>query len=51
MEQYAWYSKNRNLKVNGCFPRVPPRKTWNDVIRRDLKERNLSKDLVKDRNA
>ena len=29
--------------------KVEPRKTWNEVIRSDLKERKVSRDLAKDR--
>ena len=47
----AWSSKCRTFKASDSFPRVQPRKTWNEAIRSDLKERKVSKDISKDRNA
>ena len=31
--------------------KVEPRKTWNEVVRSDLKERKVSRDLAKDRDV
>ena len=45
MEESARSSKCRTFKVSGSFPRGRPRKTWNEVIQSDLKERNVSKDV------
>ena len=45
MEESAWYSKCRTFKVSGCFPRKGLWKTWNEVIRSNLKERKVGKDL------
>ena len=51
MENSAWSSNCGILKVSGSFPRERPRKTWNEVIICDLKERKVRKDKSKDRNA
>ena len=51
MGDNAWPSKCKTFKVSGSFIRGRPRKTWNEVNRKDLKERKVSKDLAKDRNA
>ena len=38
MEENAWSSKCRTLKVlSGSFPREKPRKTWDRVIKSNLK--------------
>ena len=39
MEETAWSSKYRTFKVSRSFSRGRPRKTWDEVIRSDLKER------------
>ena len=44
MEESAWLCKCRNFNVSSSF-------SWNAVIRSDLKEMKVSKDLAKDRNA
>ena len=51
MEKNAWSSNCRIFKVSDSFPRRLLRKTWNEVIRGDLKERENSKDLAKGGNA
>ena len=51
MEPTAWPSLCRNLVVNGKKSKGRPRLTWNEVIKKDLKEKNLSKELAQDRNA
>ena len=51
MEENAWSSKCRTFKVSGSFPRGRPRKTWNELIRIDLKERKVGKDIAKDTNT
>ena len=51
MEESAWCSKWGTFKVSGSFSRGRPRKTWNEVIRRDLKERKVNKNITKGRNA
>ena len=43
IEESAW-SKCRTFKVTSSFLRERPRKTWNQIIRIDLKERKVSKD-------
>ena len=51
MEESIWSSKCRTFKVGGSFPTGRPRKAWNEVIRSDLKERKVSKDIHKDINV
>ena len=52
MEEIALSSKYRTFKVNGNFPtRERPRKTQNEVIISDLKERKVRKDLANCRNC
>ena len=46
MEESAWSSKCRTLKVSNSFPRGRPRKTWKEVIRSALKERKVRKVTV-----
>ena len=48
MEESAWSSKCWTFKVSDSFPRGRPREKWNKVIRNDLKERGVSKDLAKE---
>lgn len=38
-DESAWSSKCRTFKVSDSLPRGKPRKTWKEVIRRDLKEK------------
>ena len=40
-----------SFNVSGSFPRGLPRKTWNELIRSDLKESKISKDIAKDRST
>ena len=47
----AWSSKCRTFKFSGSFPSGTPRKTSNEAIRSDPKERKVSKGLAKYRNA
>ena len=51
MEKSAWSSKCRTFKVSGSFPRGRPNEAWNEVIRSDLKEKKVGKDVAKDRNV
>ena len=51
MEEGARSSKCRAFKVSNSFPQGQQRKTWNVVTRKDLKERNVIKDIAKDRNV
>ena len=39
----AWSSKCGTFKFSGSFPSGTPRKTSNEAIRSDLKERKVSK--------
>ena len=40
-----------NVELSSSFPRGLPGKTWDEVIRNDLKGRKVSKDIAKGRNA
>ena len=51
MEKSAWSIKCRTFMVSGSFSIGQPRKTWNDIIRIDRKERKVSWQIVKDRNC
>lgn len=51
VEEDAWCSKCKAFMFSGSFPVGQARKTWNDVIRSDLKERKFSKYLPKYRNT
>ena len=51
MEENTRLSAWKAFNVSVSVPRERPRKTSNKVIRSDLKERKVSKDLAKDRNA
>ena len=50
-EESAWSSEYGTFKDSGSFPAGRPRATWNEVFRSNLKERKVSKDIAKDRNA
>ena len=43
--------KCRTFKVIGSFARGKSRKTWNEIIRSDVKGTKVSKDPAKDRNV
>ena len=45
MEESVWSNKCGNIKVTSNFVRGRPRKEWNKVIKSDLKERKVSKDI------
>lgn len=51
IEAKAWSGLCRTCKVNGSFPRGPPMEIWNEVIRSNLKERKVHKDLTEDINT
>ena len=46
MEEYSWCSKFRTLNVDGNLSRGSPRTTCSEIIRRELKETKVSKDLA-----
>ena len=48
MEESVWSTEYRTFKVGNSLPRGQPWKTWNDLIKSDLKE---SKDKAKDENT
>ena len=49
MDKNAWASRCRTIKVAGTTGRGRLKKTWEEVIRIDLKQKGVSRDLVKDR--
>lgn len=51
MQESVLSSKYKTFKDSGTLPRRRPQKTWNGVIRNDLKQKKVSKDLVKDSNV
>ena len=46
-----WVSRCRTVEVSGSAGRGRPKKTWEEVIKIDLRERRVSKDLARDRLA
>ena len=48
VKESAWPSKCRTFKVSDSFPRGRPRKTWNEVIKSNLKERKVSKGIAQE---
>ena len=51
MEESAWSGKCRTSKVGCSFLRGLQWKTWDEVIRNDLKGRKCSKDIAKGKNC
>ena len=41
----------QSFEVSGSASRGRPKKTWEEVIKVDLRERRVSKDLARDRLA
>ena len=50
MEGDNWVSKFIDLVVPGTKPRGRPRKTWQEVIRTDLQQKNLRTELTQSRS-
>ena len=50
MEGDNWVSKCRDLVVPGTKPRGRPRKTWQEVIRTDMQQKNLRPELPQSRS-
>ena len=50
MEGDNWVSKCRDLVVPDTKPRGRPRKTWQEVIRTDLWQKNLRPELTQSRS-
>ena len=48
MEANAWASKCRDIMVDDRLARGRPRKSWSEVVRKDLRDKNVSKDVAKD---
>ena len=48
MDKSFWGSRCRAVEVSGSVGRGRPKKTWEEVIRIDLRERRVSKDLARD---
>ena len=51
MEESTLSSNFRAFKASFNFHRGKRRKTWNEVIKSELKERNVNKEIAKYRNA
>ena len=51
MDMSVWVSKYRAVEVEGSVTRCRPWQAWDKVIRRDLREKRVSKDLAKDKSA
>ena len=51
MDKSFLVSRCRAVEVSGSVGSGRPKKTWEEVIRMDLRERRVSKDLVRDRLA
>ena len=45
MEESAWSSKFRTFRVSNSSPKRRPKKIWSKVIRSNLEERKISKDI------
>lgn len=50
MEEDNWVSKCRGMVVEGTKPRGRPRKTWQEVIRADLRQKSLTPELTQSRS-
>ena len=46
-KESAWFSIYSALKLSSSFSREWPRKSWNEVIKSDLKKRELNKNLAR----
>ena len=51
MDDQNWVKRCRSLNVGGAVRRGGPRKTWDRVLREDLKAKNLTPELALDRVA
>ena len=51
MDKSFWVSRCRAVEVSGLVGGGRPKKTWEEVIKMDLRERRVSKDLARDRLA
>ncbi len=51
MDVDNWVKKCRDLDVEGSRSRGRPRKTWDEVVRGDLKAKANHRDLAQDRVA
>ena len=47
MDKNFWVSRCRAVEVLGSAGRGSPKKTWEEVIKMDLRERRVSKDLAR----
>ena len=46
-----WVKKCRTMRLEGAAVKGRPRKTWDEVIKSDLKQKGVTRDLAKDRLA
>ena len=49
MEDSNWVKRVRNVNVEGAVTRGRPKKTWDEVIQRDLRYMNLNRETARDR--
>lgn len=51
MEDDNWVKRVRNMNVEGVVARGRPKKTWDEVVRKDLRDMGLNRETAKDRAA
>ena len=51
MDENDWPSKCRRITLDGVLPKGRPKKTWNELVRKDLQEKNITKEVAQDRLA
>ena len=62
IKKNAWLGKCRSFKISGNWPEIGvvigfkfggnwPGKTWNELIRSDLKEKKANRDIAKEKNT
>ena len=49
MEIGTWASRCRNIEIEGSVPKGRTKLTWNELIKKDLKDKNLTKEQAQDR--
>ncbi len=51
MEDCSWVKKCQEFQVKGARGRDRPRKTWEEVVKFDLKTLGLTKEMTRDRDG
>ena len=49
MDERTWASRCRYIEIEGNIPKGRPKLTWNQLIKKDLKDKNLHKEQAQDR--